>query len=146
MISRFCRRQSNAKPFNEISNRLDSIASPHWADHQAVPGSMLTERYEDWAAEEALAAAEREEVYVLDVRNKTEWDSQHYDQAQRILLGKLVARQDELPTDRPLAVHCASGVRSRMAVSVLQSLGFKDVINIDGGYAAMRTVLNQQTS
>ncbi|HFK2930883.1 TPA: MBL fold metallo-hydrolase [Clostridioides difficile] len=123
---------------------LDRVT--HWADHQAVPGSMLTERYEDWAAEEALAAAEREEVYVLDVRNKTEWDSQHYDQAQRILLGKLVARQDELPTDRPLAVHCASGVRSRMAVSVLQSLGFKDVINIDGGYAAMRTVLNQQTS
>ncbi len=123
---------------------LDRIT--YWADHQAVPASMLTERYEDWTAEEALAAAERQEVYVLDVRNKTEWDSQHYDQARRILLGKLVARQEELPTDRPLAVHCASGVRSRMAVSVLQSLGFKDVVNIKGGYAAMRTILNQQTS
>ena len=106
----------------------------------------MSERYVDWTAEEALAAAERKEVYVLDVRNKTEWDSHHYDQARRVLLGKLVARQDELPTDRPLAVHCASGVRSRMAVSVLQSLGFKDVININGGYAAMRTVLNQQLS
>ncbi len=84
---------------------LDRIT--YWADHQAVPASMLTERYEDWTAEEALAAAERQEVYVLDVRNKTEWDSQHYDQARRILLGKLVlVRRNYRPiVHLPYTVH-----------------------------------------
>ena len=93
-----------------------------------------------------MQAAEAGDVFVLDVRNKTEWDGGHYAQANRILLGKLATRHQEIPTDRPVAVHCASGVRSRMAVSVLQSLGIKDVINIDGGYAAIQTVLHQRMS
>lgn len=107
---------------------------------------QLTERYPDWSADQAMQAAEAGDVFVLDVRNKTEWDGGHYAQANRILLGKLATRHQEIPTDRPVAVHCASGVRSRMAVSVLQSLGIKDVINIDGGYAAIQTVLNRRTA
>lgn len=107
---------------------------------------QLTERYLDWSANQAMQAAEAGDVFVLDVRNKTEWDGGHYVQANRILLGKLATRHQEIPTDRPVAVHCASGVRSRMAVSVLQSLGIKDVINIEGGYAAIQTVLNQRTA
>ena len=107
---------------------------------------QLTERYPDWSADQAMQAAEAGDVFVLDVRNKTEWDGGHYAQAERILLGKLATRHQEIPTDRPVAVHCASGVRSRMAVSVLQSLGIKDVINIEGGYAAIQTVLNQRTA
>jgi hydroxyacylglutathione hydrolase len=31
-----------------------------------------------------------------------------------------------------------------MAASVLQSLGYKDIHNILGGYGAMKTVLNAQ--
>lgn len=107
---------------------------------------QLTERYPDWSADQAMKAAEAGDVFVLDVRNKTEWDDGHYAQANRILLGKLATRHQEIPTDRPVAVHCASGVRSRMAVSVLQSLGIKDVINIEGGYTAIQTVLHQRTA
>lgn len=107
---------------------------------------QLTERYPDWSADQAMQAAEAGDVFVLDVRNKTEWDGGHYAQANRILLGKLATRHQEIPTDRPVVVHCASGVRSRMAVSVLQSLGIKDVINIEGGYAAIQTVMNQRMS
>ncbi|WP_026830664.1 MBL fold metallo-hydrolase [Exiguobacterium antarcticum] len=113
-------------------------------DVAGLPNEQLTERYPDCSAEKAVGAAEAGDVFVLDVRNKTEWDGGHYEKAERILLGKLASRYEEIPTDRPVAVHCASGVRSRMAVSVLQALGIKDVINIDGGYAAVQTVLNQQ--
>ncbi|RJO96315.1 MBL fold metallo-hydrolase [Exiguobacterium sp. RIT452] len=107
---------------------------------------QLTERYPDWSADQAMQAAEAGDVFVLDVRNKTEWDGGHYAQANRILLGELATRHQEIPTDRPVAVHCASGVRSRMAVSVLQSHGIKDVINIEGGYTAIQTALNQRTA
>lgn len=135
--------------FQMIQTDLQSIGLDRFVtvvDVANLSDEQLTEQYPDWSAEQAMQAAEAGDVFVLDVRNKTEWDGGHYAQANRILLGKLATRHQEIPTDRPVAVHCASGVRSRMAVSVLQSLGIKDVINIDGGYAAIQTVLHQRTA
>lgn len=135
--------------FQMIQTDLQSIGLDRFVtvvDVANLSDEQLTEQYPDWSAEQAMQAAEAGDVFVLDVRNKTEWDGGHYAQANRILLGKLATRHQEIPTDRPIAVHCASGVRSRMAVSVLQSLGIKDVINIDGGYAAIQTVLHQRMS
>ncbi|MCT4783903.1 MULTISPECIES: MBL fold metallo-hydrolase [Exiguobacterium] len=103
---------------------------------------LLTETYTDVTAEQAIESAEKGDVFVLDVRNATEWNASHYEKAERILLGKLARDHKGLPTDQTIAVHCASGVRSRMAASVLQSLGYKDIQNILGGYGAMKTVLN----
>lgn len=111
---------------------------------EELDASLLTETYTDVTAEEAIEAAEKGDVFVLDVRNATEWNASHYEKAERILLGKLARDHEGLPTDRTIAVHCASGVRSRMAASVLQSLGYKDIHNILGGYGAMKTVLNAQ--
>ncbi|WP_214832524.1 rhodanese-like domain-containing protein [Exiguobacterium sp. s152] len=105
---------------------------------------LLTETYTDVTAEQAIESAEKGDVFVLDVRNATEWNASHYEKAERILLGKLARDHEGLPTDQAIAVHCASGVRSRMAASVLQSLGYKDIQNILGGYGAMKTVLNAE--
>jgi len=131
----------------KIQTDLQSIGLDRFVtliDVAELSPEQLTEHYPDWSAEQAIEAAEAGDVFVLDVRNKTEWDSGHYEQAKRILLGKLASRYEEIPVDRPVAVHCASGVRSRMAVSVLQSLGIKDVINIDGGYGALQPVLDRK--
>lgn len=105
---------------------------------------LLTETYTDVTAEQAIESAEKGDVFILDVRNATEWNASHYEKAERILLGKLARDHEGLPTDQTIAVHCASGVRSRMAASVLQSLGYKDIQNILGGYGAMKTVLNAE--
>ncbi|WP_114166356.1 rhodanese-like domain-containing protein [Exiguobacterium sp. TNDT2] len=105
---------------------------------------LLTETYTDVTAEQAIESAEKGDVFVLDVRNATEWNASHYEKAERILLGKLARDHEGLPKDQTIAVHCASGVRSRMAASVLQSLGYKDIQNILGGYGAMKTVLNAE--
>lgn len=105
---------------------------------------LLTETYTDVTAEQAIESAEKGDVFVLDVRNATEWNASHYEKAERILLGKLSRDHEGLPKDQTIAVHCASGVRSRMAASVLQSLGYKDIQNILGGYGVMKTVLNAE--
>ena len=105
---------------------------------------LLTETYTDVTAEQAIESAEKGDVFVLDVRNATEWNASHYEKAERILLGKLARDHAGLPTDQTIAVHCASGVRSRMAASVLQSLGYKDIQNILGGYGSIKTVLNAE--
>ncbi|WP_214794455.1 MULTISPECIES: MBL fold metallo-hydrolase [unclassified Exiguobacterium] len=111
---------------------------------EELDASLATETYTDVTAEEAIEVAEKGDVFVLDVRNATEWNASHYEKAERILLGKLTRDHEGLPKDKTIAVHCASGVRSRMAASVLQSLGYKDIHNILGGYGAMKTVLNAQ--
>ncbi len=42
----------------------------------------------------------------------------------------------ELHPDRRIILHCASGGRSALAVHTLQSLGYKDVAHLDGGFKA----------
>jgi rhodanese-related sulfurtransferase len=37
--------------------------------------------------------------------------------------------------DRQVIVYCATGGRSAMACAVLQMMGFKNVLNLNGGYA-----------
>ncbi len=81
------------------------------------------------------AAIERG-VTVLDVRNASEWAHGHVDNALHIPFGSLPDRLAEIPTDRPIVVHCQSGRRSAIAASILQRAGFTDVTNLREGYAA----------
>lgn len=138
---------AEAGRLEEIRTDLQSIGFDrvrYTIDVNDLDAALLTETYTDWTAERAIDAAEAGEVFILDVRNLKEWTSSHYDKATRILLGKLSREHGTITTDLPIAIHCASGVRSRMAASVLQAHGHKNVINVLGGYAAMKTVLNER--
>lgn len=138
---------ASAEDVDQVQTDLQSIGLDRLrfiVPVEELDASLLTETYTDVTAEEAIEAAEKGDVFVLDVRNATEWNASHYEKAERILLGKLTRDHEGLPIDQTIAVHCASGVRSRMAASVLQSLGYKDIHNILGGYGAMKTVLNAQ--
>jgi len=42
----------------------------------------------------------------------------------------------ELDPKRPIAVHCKSGYRSSIAVSLLQREGFSNVVHLRGGWDA----------
>lgn len=47
------------------------------------------------------------------------------------------AARDRLPaTDTPLAIYCRSGSMSREAAHVLSAMGFRDVVELDGGMQA----------
>ncbi|RST73144.1 MBL fold metallo-hydrolase [Siminovitchia acidinfaciens] len=79
-------------------------------------------------------------VSVIDVRNQDEWSNGHIPEATHIMLGTLPDRLDEVPRDRMTVVYCASGIRSAMAASILQSKGIKDVRNLKGGYSLWKKV------
>ncbi len=76
---------------------------------------------------------------ILDVRGQTEWEAGHMPGARHIPLGDVVDRWRELPEGAVL-VHCQAGGRSAIAASLLQRLGKEAVSNLQGGYAAWRTV------
>ena len=73
---------------------------------------------------------------VVDVRSEAEHAGGHIAGALNIPLTHLDERIGEIPSGRPVAVHCEGGYRSAIAASLLQKLGRAHVHDIVGGYKA----------
>jgi hydroxyacylglutathione hydrolase len=73
---------------------------------------------------------------VLDVRRQGEWDAGHVEGATWWPLDNFKVSPPEIDRDRPLAVHCKSGYRSIIASSLLERAGFRQVLNVVGGFDA----------
>ena len=87
-------------------------------------------------ATEAFARARRGELELLDVRGSAEHASGHIPGARHIPLGYLAERAGELPRDRPIALFCSGGTRSRIGASVLRRAGFTQLFDQAGGFPA----------
>ena len=80
-----------------------------------------------------------QDVLVLDVRTKQEFDAGHFSTAINIPHDQIAARIKELEPykHKQIVVYCHSGNRSAMALSVLKQNGFPKVVNA-GGYDAIK--------
>ena len=76
------------------------------------------------------------DVQVLDVRREPEWDAAHIENAKWWPLDNFRVSPPELDHHAPIAVHCKGGYRSMIASSLLQRAGFKQIINVIGGFDA----------
>lgn len=83
-------------------------------------------------------AVRQQETAVLDVRRKSEFDAEHVVGAQNLPLDFINKRMDEVERDRTYLVHCAGGYRSVIAISILKARGFDKLINVAGGYNAIK--------
>ena len=83
-------------------------------------------------------ARELGNVQVVDVRQAGEWEQGHIDGAMLKPLPKLLASLNGLEKERTVAVHCKSGYRSSIAASLLEREGFREVVNVIGGFDAWR--------
>jgi hydroxyacylglutathione hydrolase len=93
-----------------------------------------TERITAGSLAEQLARSEP--PLLVDVRSAGEWEQGHIDAAVSLPLSQLCERIDEIPSDRPLVVHCAGGYRSAIAVSLLRREGLERVADLVGGIGA----------
>jgi len=71
---------------------------------------------------------------VLDVRKASEYDDSHISDALNIAHTRMLVRQDELPKDKHLYVHCQAGGRSAVAAALLKRDGFS-VSLVDDDYS-----------
>lgn len=71
-------------------------------------------------------------AFIVDVREKDEYNLGHIKNSINIPLSELRGRMGEIPKDRPVYVQCRSGQRSYNAVLALQGNGYKDVYNVQG--------------
>lgn len=60
------------------------------------------------------------DVVILDVRNPNEYEEAHYKNALNIPVLDLETRLKEVPTGKPVLIHCARGVRAERAFTVLK--------------------------
>jgi rhodanese-related sulfurtransferase len=63
-------------------------------------------------------------------------DQEHIDGSMNIPLNHLQERIAEIPRDRRIAVHCASGYRSSIAASILHQYGITRLIGMAGRLVA----------
>ncbi|MGW2848266.1 rhodanese-like domain-containing protein [Streptomyces sp. NPDC001108] len=128
----------------EVVTRLARIGFDRVAGYLRNPEDALTALPDEVAPASRVTAAQLKAALagdnppvVVDVRTCGERQTVGFiPEALHIPLSELPARADELPTDRPLVVHCAGGHRSSIAASLLRHRGAQDVSDILGGYAA----------
>ena len=83
-------------------------------------------------------------VTLLDVRTATEVSFGKIDGFIHIPLDSLRERIGEIPKNKPVYVHCHSGLRSYMACRILVGQGY-DCYNLAGGWRLYESVINQIT-
>jgi hydroxyacylglutathione hydrolase len=75
-------------------------------------------------------------LQILDVRREGEWQAGHVSGADWAPLDHFAAKLPDLDRNAPIAVHCKGGYRSMIACSFLQRAGYRNVMNVQGGFDA----------
>ncbi len=87
---------------------------------------------------EQYAKEQDEANKVLDVRKVSEYQAEHLEDALNFPLSELNDHLAEFPKEEPFYVHCAGGYRSVIAGSILKSRGIHNLINVEGGFKALK--------
>jgi hydroxyacylglutathione hydrolase len=77
-------------------------------------------------------------VHVIDVRKPGEYNSQHLEGVENKPLDYLNDWISSVDKNATHYVHCAGGYRSMIACSIMKSRGFGQLIDVQGGFAAIQ--------
>lgn len=91
---------------------------------------------------EALASSfENLDGQVLDVRKPGEYANGHLPGVPLFSLDYINDNMAEIKPDQKYYLHCKSGYRSTVAISILKSRGFHNLVNAGGGFDALSQIL-----
>jgi len=92
------------------------------------------------SAEDYYKKSEKETLCVLDVRKDGEYTSMHLkgDLVQHFALDYINQQMDQIDANKTYHIHCAGGYRSVIAASILKARGYHKIIDISGGFAALK--------
>lgn len=80
----------------------------------------------------------KEQIQLVDVRTKAEWQQGHLLNAQNFEINNPLW-EDQLSTldkEKPVYLYCAKGVRSRRSARRLKKMGFLNIYDLKGGISA----------
>ena len=87
-----------------------------------------------------------DDVQLIDVRTPEEFKDGHIENAILIDIKSVDFRNkiQKLDTEKPVYLYCKSGKRSGTASKVLKELGFKEIVDLEGGYLAWSKIIKQK--
>lgn len=92
----------------------------------SIPASEFADRTNENGAE------------IFDVRKQSEFDSEHVVGAQNTPLADLTEHFSKFQEAKTHFIHCAGGYRSMIAASILKSHGIHNLVDVQGGMAAIK--------
>ncbi|MFP5471774.1 MAG: MBL fold metallo-hydrolase [Bacteroidia bacterium] len=95
---------------------------------------------ESISAEELASRMIKGKLNVLDVRKNSEYESEHIVDVQNLPLDFINQNMSEIDKNTEYHIHCAAGYRSMIFTSILKSRGFDKVIDVAGGFNAIKKV------
>ena len=78
-------------------------------------------------------------AYLLDVRERSEWDQVHIPGSTLLPLGQVSALVSQFPKDKPIIILSGSDNRSQQARDILRQAGFANATSMAGGIAYWRS-------
>ncbi|CAM2792610.1 adenylyltransferase/sulfurtransferase MoeZ [Skermania piniformis] len=126
------RRDPSRTPITELIDYDEFCGVVSEEGRSAAVGSTIT------ALELKQLLDSGRDLQIVDVREPVEWDIVHIEGAKLIPKNRIVSGEAlaELPHDRPIVLHCKTGVRSAEALAVLKQAGFADASHLQGGVVA----------
>ena len=97
-----------------------------------------TDQIRSISADELAGVAAKETVNILDVRKKSEYLSEHVLDAENAPLDFINDSLSLINKNKTYYVHCAGGYRSMIFNSILRARGFDHLIDVKGGFKAIK--------
>ena len=93
---------------------------------------------ESISAEEFEERVNTKDINILDVRKDGEYQSSHLENAQHFALDFINDHMSAIDKTKTYHIHCAGGYRSVIAASILKARGFDKLVDIAGGFGAIK--------
>lgn len=90
------------------------------------------------SAEELAEISKKEQVNIIDARKASEYNSEHVLDAINAPLDFINDSMTKIDKSKVYYVHCASGYRSMVFISILKARGYSNLIDVAGGFNALK--------
>jgi glyoxylase-like metal-dependent hydrolase (beta-lactamase superfamily II)/rhodanese-related sulfurtransferase len=77
-------------------------------------------------------------IHILDIRKSSEYQSEHLFNVENAPLDYINESMLKVDRNKTWYVHCASGYRSVVFISILKARGFSNLVNVKGGFKALK--------
>ena len=77
-------------------------------------------------------------INILDVRKDGEYTASHLEDAQHFALDFINNNMNQVHKNKTYHIHCAGGYRSVIAASILKARGYNNLVDIAGGFGAIK--------
>jgi glyoxylase-like metal-dependent hydrolase (beta-lactamase superfamily II)/rhodanese-related sulfurtransferase len=134
---------TNVGEEEEVVTRLSRVGFDNILGHLKggydawLASGKETDKVNRITAEQFAQQVKIGESKIVDVRKESEYAAEHVDEAMNIPLANLSKNMAEFSKTETNYVHCAGGYRSMIAVSILKSRGFDNLIDVEGGFKAI---------